>query len=49
MGKPLVPTLQLKDVAAMWLEAMPKSRKIHSFVGNSAEEFVMVLSYGRKA
>ncbi|XP_028751422.1 E3 ubiquitin protein ligase DRIP2-like [Neltuma alba] len=47
-GKPLLPSLQLKHVAEMWLETVPKSEKIHSFVGDSAKEFVMVLSYGRK-
>lgn len=47
-GKPLSSSLQLKQVAEMWLETVPKSETIHSFVGDSAREFVMVLSYGRK-
>ncbi|KAI9123301.1 hypothetical protein K1719_006190 [Acacia pycnantha] len=49
-GKPLLPSLQLKDVVEMWIKTVPKSDEmIHSFVGDSAKDYMMVLSYSRKA
>lgn len=48
-GKPVLPTLQLQNLVEMWLQSKPMNEKIETYVGSSAKDFVMVLSYGRKA
>lgn len=47
-GQPVLPSMQLQHLVERWLQAIPKSL-IHTTVGSSAQDFVMVLSYGRKA
>ncbi|GFY84988.1 DREB2A-interacting protein 2 [Actinidia rufa] len=48
-GQPLLPTLQLGKLVDLWLKGAPKSERIDATAGNSAENCVMVLRYGRKA
>ncbi|KAK7391746.1 hypothetical protein VNO78_20167 [Psophocarpus tetragonolobus] len=47
-GEPLYSSLQLKNLIDKWLQSGPKT-EIHTSVGSSAKDFIMVLSYGRKA
>ncbi|GMH10480.1 hypothetical protein Nepgr_012321 [Nepenthes gracilis] len=46
-GQPLVPALQLRSLLDLWLQTAPTSKKVQTAVGNSAKDFVMVLSYSR--
>ncbi|EEF45183.1 E3 ubiquitin protein ligase DRIP2 [Ricinus communis] len=48
-GKPVVSTLPLQNIVDWWLKMAPTSERIQTTVGSSAKDFVMVLSYGRKA
>ncbi|XP_044484894.1 E3 ubiquitin protein ligase DRIP2-like isoform X2 [Mangifera indica] len=48
-GQPLLPTLQLHNLINWWVQTGSTSERIQTFVGGSAKDFVMVLSYGRKA
>ncbi|XP_019429428.1 PREDICTED: E3 ubiquitin protein ligase DRIP1-like [Lupinus angustifolius] len=48
-GQPVYPSYTVQNLLDMWLETMPKNKKIHTTVGSSAEDFIMVLSYGLKA
>ncbi|KAJ8764606.1 hypothetical protein K2173_006478 [Erythroxylum novogranatense] len=48
-GRPVLPTMQLKNLVDWWLQMTPASEKIQTTVGSSAKDFMMVLSYGRKA
>ncbi|GMH07810.1 hypothetical protein Nepgr_009650 [Nepenthes gracilis] len=49
-GQPLLPSLQLRSLLDMWLRtAAPTSKRVRTAVGNSAKEFVMVLTYSRAA
>ncbi|KAK9288780.1 hypothetical protein L1049_017244 [Liquidambar formosana] len=48
-GQPVVPTLQLHDLVDLWLQTLPPSDRIQSTVGSSARNYMMELSYGRKA
>ncbi|KAI3682669.1 hypothetical protein L1987_82820 [Smallanthus sonchifolius] len=47
MGQPVVPTLQLHNLMEQWLQAHPDT--ITAKVGSSAHEFVMEISYAKKA
>ncbi|KAF1878293.1 hypothetical protein Lal_00046960 [Lupinus albus] len=47
-GQPVPSSCKLQNLLEMWLQTMPKNEKIHTSVGSSAEDFVMVLSYGLK-
>ncbi|CAH9093673.1 unnamed protein product [Cuscuta europaea] len=47
MGKPIVPTLQLKNLLEMWLQ-MTSAERVSVSIGSSAKDFVMVLDYARK-
>ncbi|KAK6645704.1 hypothetical protein PHAVU_L001603 [Phaseolus vulgaris] len=47
-GRPVLSSLQLKTLVDMWLQTVPKNDILTSF-GSSAKDFIMVLSYGRKA
>ncbi|CAK8572123.1 unnamed protein product [Lathyrus sativus] len=47
-GKPVYCSMQVQNLMEMWLETMSKKEMIETSVGSSAEDFVMVLSYGRK-
>lgn len=47
MGKPVVPTLQLHNLIELWLQAHPDI--ITTKVGSSAHEYVMEISYAKKA
>ncbi|KAF1880162.1 hypothetical protein Lal_00022291 [Lupinus albus] len=48
-GQPVLSSCTVQHLLEMWLQTMPKNKKIHTTVGSSAEDFVMVLSYGLKA
>ncbi|CAK7327181.1 unnamed protein product [Dovyalis caffra] len=48
-GQPVVSTLQLHNLVDWWLQTASASEKIQTTVGSSAKDFVMLLSYGRKA
>ncbi|XP_057957592.1 E3 ubiquitin protein ligase DRIP2-like [Malania oleifera] len=48
-GRPLRSELLLHNLVDLWCQKMPKSERIHTTVGSSAKDFVMVLSYARKA
>ncbi|GAB4836009.1 hypothetical protein Ancab_000927 [Ancistrocladus abbreviatus] len=48
-GQPLLPNLQLRSLLDQWLRSAPTSKRVCTNVGNSAKEFVMVLSYSRAA
>ncbi|XP_022761109.1 E3 ubiquitin protein ligase DRIP2-like [Durio zibethinus] len=48
-GQPLLSTLQLHNLVDWWVQTTPSSERIQTFVGSSAKDFVMVLSYSRKA
>ncbi|CAL0321112.1 unnamed protein product [Lupinus luteus] len=45
-GQPVLSSWKLQNLVEMWLQTMPKDEKIHTSVGSSAKDFVMVLSYG---
>ncbi|KAJ0621085.1 putative transcription factor C2H2 family [Helianthus annuus] len=47
MGQPVGPTLQLRNLMEQWLQAHPDT--ITANVGSSAHEFVMEISYAKKA
>ncbi|CAL0316697.1 unnamed protein product [Lupinus luteus] len=47
-GQPVLPSCTVQNLLDMWLQTMPKN-KIHTSIGSSAEDFLMVLSYGLKA
>lgn len=47
MGQPVVPTLQLRNLMELWLQAHPET--IAAKIGSSAQEFVMEISYAKKA
>lgn len=39
--------LELQQLVDMWSQTISDSEKLQAAVGDSAEEFVMVLTYGR--
>ncbi|KAI3676436.1 hypothetical protein L1987_86045 [Smallanthus sonchifolius] len=47
MGQPVVPTVQLCNLMQQWLQAHPDT--ITANIGSSAHEFVMKISYAKKA
>lgn len=47
MGQPVVPTLRLRNLMELWLQAHPDI--ITATIGSSAQEFVMEISYAKKA
>jgi E3 ubiquitin-protein ligase DRIP len=49
LGQPVASTLQLHNLVDWWLQTASASERIRTTVGSSAKDFVMVLSYGRKA
>ncbi|XVF28707.1 hypothetical protein REPUB_Repub15cG0053200 [Reevesia pubescens] len=48
-GQPVLSSLQLHNLVDWWVQTTPSSERIQTFVGSSAKDFVMVLSYSRKA
>ena len=48
-GQPVVSTLHLHNMVDWWLQTASESERMQTTVGSSAKDFVMVLSYGRKA
>ncbi|XP_028790268.1 E3 ubiquitin protein ligase DRIP2 [Neltuma alba] len=48
-GRPVMPSLQLHNLVDLWFRTASSSKKIPASVGSSAKDFVMVLSYCRKA
>uniref|UniRef100_A0A6N2MR12 RING-type domain-containing protein n=1 Tax=Salix viminalis TaxID=40686 RepID=A0A6N2MR12_SALVM len=49
LGQPVDSTLKLHNLVDWWLQTASASERIQTTVGSSAKDFVMVLSYGRKA
>lgn len=47
MGKTVVPTVQLRNLMEQWLKAHPNI--ITAKIGSSAHEFVMEISYAKRA
>ncbi|GAU25838.1 hypothetical protein TSUD_31020 [Trifolium subterraneum] len=47
--KPVLCSMQLQNLMELWLETMSKNERVETSVGSSAKDFVMVLSYRRKA
>ncbi|QCE07581.1 polycomb group RING finger protein 1 [Vigna unguiculata] len=47
-GQPVLSSWKLNSLVDMWLRAMPKNEIVTTF-GSSAKDFIMALSYGRKA
>ncbi|KDO53911.1 hypothetical protein CISIN_1g017653mg [Citrus sinensis] len=48
-GQPVLSTLELHNLINWWVQTSSASERIQTVVGSSAKDFVMVLSYGRKA
>ncbi|KAJ6721450.1 E3 UBIQUITIN PROTEIN LIGASE DRIPH-RELATED [Salix viminalis] len=48
-GQSVVSTLQLHNLVDWWVQTASESERIRTTVGSSAKDFVMVLSYSRKA
>ncbi|KAG5236754.1 E3 ubiquitin protein ligase [Salix suchowensis] len=48
-GQSVVSTWQLHNLVDWWLQTASESERIRTTVGSSAKDFVMVLSYSRKA
>ncbi|XP_044497961.1 E3 ubiquitin protein ligase DRIP2-like isoform X2 [Mangifera indica] len=48
-GQPVLPTLQLHNLVDLWFQTASTAKKVPTSVGSSAKDFVMVLSYCRKA
>ncbi|MED6129066.1 hypothetical protein PIB30_104145 [Stylosanthes scabra] len=48
-GQPVLPNLQLHNLVDLWFCTPSASKKMPASVGSSAKDFVMVLSYCRKA
>ncbi|KAF3456894.1 hypothetical protein FNV43_RR01548 [Rhamnella rubrinervis] len=48
-GQPVIPTLQLHNLVDLWVQTVPSSERIQTTAGGSGKDFVMVLSYSRKA
>lgn len=49
MGQPVDPTLLLDNLVDMWLQSASSSQRVAATIGSSAKDFVMVLTYSRKA
>ncbi|KAI3783014.1 hypothetical protein L2E82_13076 [Cichorium intybus] len=49
MGQPLVPTLLLGNLMELWLQTQPTSQTLSVIIGSSAKEYMMEISYARKA
>ncbi|XP_061340402.1 E3 ubiquitin protein ligase DRIP2-like [Gastrolobium bilobum] len=48
-GQPVLPSLQLHNLVDLWFRTASTSKKMPASVGSSAKDFVMVLSYCRRA
>ncbi|KAF5738584.1 putative DREB2A-interacting protein 2 [Tripterygium wilfordii] len=48
-GQPMLSTMQLHNLVELWQQTAQESGSIQTTVGSSAKEFIMILSYGRKA
>ncbi|KAK7344173.1 hypothetical protein VNO77_13505 [Canavalia gladiata] len=48
-GQPVLPSMKLHKLVDLWFRTASTSKKIPASVGSSAKDFVMVLSYCRKA
>ncbi|XP_015876496.1 E3 ubiquitin protein ligase DRIP2 isoform X2 [Ziziphus jujuba] len=48
-GQPVISTIQLHHLVELWLQTAPSSERIQTSVGSSGKDFMMILSYGRKA
>ncbi|XP_071721739.1 E3 ubiquitin protein ligase DRIP2-like [Rutidosis leptorrhynchoides] len=49
MGQPLVPTLLLGNLMELWLQKQPTSQTVSVIIGSSAKEYMMEISYAKKA
>ncbi|KAK9732832.1 hypothetical protein RND81_04G025600 [Saponaria officinalis] len=47
-GQPVMLHLKLRSLLDLWLRTLSTPKKVQAFVGDSAKDFVMVLSYSRK-
>ncbi|XP_074311444.1 E3 ubiquitin protein ligase DRIP2-like isoform X1 [Silene latifolia] len=47
-GQAVMPHLKLSSLVDLWLRTSSTPKKVKTFVGGSAKDFVMVLSYSRK-
>ncbi|KAK9735319.1 hypothetical protein RND81_04G198600 [Saponaria officinalis] len=47
-GQPVMPHLKLSSLLDLWLRTSSTPKKVRTFVGDSAKNFVMALSYSRK-
>ncbi|KAH9622590.1 hypothetical protein KSS87_004968, partial [Heliosperma pusillum] len=47
-GQAVTPHLKLSSLVDLWLRTSSTPKKVRTFVGGSAKDFVMVLSYSRK-
>lgn len=48
LGQPVLPHLKISSLLDVWLHSSSTPKKVRTAVGESAKEFVMVLSYSRK-
>ncbi|KAJ0051826.1 hypothetical protein Pint_03190 [Pistacia integerrima] len=49
MGQSVIPTLELYNLVDLWLQTAATPEKVPAKIGSSAKDFVMVLTYARKA
>ncbi|KAH9603944.1 hypothetical protein KSS87_023548, partial [Heliosperma pusillum] len=47
-GQPVMPQLKLSSLMDLWIRTSVTPKKVRTFVGQSAKNFTMVLSYSRK-
>ena len=48
-GHPVIPSLRLRNLVDVWCQTAPSgTQEIQTSVGNSAKDFVLLLSYARK-
>ncbi|KAL9233235.1 hypothetical protein vseg_008259 [Gypsophila vaccaria] len=48
-GQPVMPHLKLSSLLELWLRTASTPKRVRAFVGDSAKNFVMTLSYSRRA
>ncbi|KAA8548735.1 hypothetical protein F0562_000419 [Nyssa sinensis] len=45
-GQPVLPSFLMRNLIDMWSQTQSTSRRVRTYVGSSAKDFVMVLGYG---
>ena len=48
-GQPVLPHLKISSLLDLWLRTSSTPKKVKTFVGEAAKDYVMVLSYLRKS